>query len=150
MDGGVTVLNVSSWRWPQWLLFGLALVAVASYLGLISFGGVEAGLERLAGPPEATASVFEDSTGSAEALFIVFGFLLLAPVALIVVASVPMAMSAVVAAYLNRMVGLPVAVTTLVIWLIAALAAIMVADAWLPWVKWSGQLVARAFLIALQ
>lgn len=143
------MLNVSSWRWPHWLLFSLGLVSLASYLGLISFGHVEQGLEHLAGNPEATASVFAEDTGRAEALFIVFGFLFLTPVIVIVVASVPMFVSAVTATYLNRFVGLPLGLTTLLIWVLMAVIAAVKADAWLPWATWIGQLVARAFVLAI-
>ncbi len=149
MEGGAAVFNVSSWRWPQWVLFGLGLFALASYFGLISLGRVEFGLERLAGNPEATAVLFEKDTGRAEALFIVLGFLLLTPVVVIVVASVPMFLSALAATYLNRATGMPIGLTTLVVWLIFVAVAGIKANEWWPWAQWVGQLVARAFLIAM-
>lgn len=140
---------MSSWRWPHWVLLSLALLSLASYAGLVSLGGVEVGLERLAGNPEATAVLFEKDTGRAEALFVVMGFLLLTPVVLLIIASVPMFLSALTATYLNRLTGMPLGVTTLAVWFIFVVVAAFNASQWWPWAQWLTQLVARAFLVAM-
>jgi hypothetical protein len=143
------VLKVTSWHWPQWVIFSLGLLYLASYFGLIGLGRVEQELEWLAGSPEATSSIYQGS-GQAEALFMVFAFLFLTPVAAVIALFVPLFLSAVVAAFLERTVRLPVVVGTVLFWLVLLTVAGVYSDHWWPHAQWFVNLLARGFLIALQ
>jgi hypothetical protein len=101
-------------------------------------------LEHLAGDDQRIAP----DVGRAEALFIVFGFLLLTPIAVAVLVCLPMFVVAAVAMSLHQTVGIPLRVTTPAVWLLLAAGAALSAPQWLPWVNWVGQLVARAILVA--
>src|SRR2546428_2835468 len=94
-----------SWRWPQWLLFVLAVLVLVSYFGLISMGRVERELDRLAA--RSGGELVTEDTGRREALFIVFAFLLLTPVAVGVAAGIPMLASATAGALLHQPVPPP-------------------------------------------
>ncbi len=130
-------------------MFGLGLLALASFLGLISLGHVESGLERLAGDPETMAALMERDTGRGEALFIVLGFLLLTPIVVIVAVGLPMFLVAVAATSLNLATGVPFGWSRFVIWSVFVVVAALTVGAWLPWAESVSQLVARAFLVAL-
>ncbi|HEV8643011.1 MAG TPA: hypothetical protein VGV13_18135 [Methylomirabilota bacterium] len=140
--------GVTSWRWPQWFVFVLALLALASYFGLISTGRVDQELDRLAARSD--RELLTRDTGRGEALFIVFAFLLLTPVAVGLVACVPMFASATAGAFLQRLIRLPEVVGTLLFWIGFAVLAYFTVDAWLPWMQQVAGLIARAFFIALQ
>jgi hypothetical protein len=144
------VLDARSWRWPHGTLAVVAVIYLASYLGLVSFGRVEQVLEALAGPPEATRAVFPAGTGRAEALFVVFAFLFLTPLAAMFGLLLPLLAGALVGTALHRAVRLPELAGSLLFW--AALLAVAVARAsdWWPWAGWFVHLLARALLIALE
>jgi hypothetical protein len=130
-------------------MFSLGLLYLASYLGLVSVGRVEQELEWLAGNPDATSSIYQD-TGQGEALFMVFAFLLLTPVAIGLALLVPLFISAAVAAFLNRATNLPVLAGTLLFWLVLVTIAYFYQELWWPQTRWFVNLVARGFLIAMQ
>ncbi len=139
--------DVMSWRWPQWLLFVLAVLVLVSYFGLISMGRVERELDRLAA--RSGGELVTEDTGRREALFIVFAFLLLTPVAVGVAAGIPMLASATAGALLDRLIRLPEVVGALLFWSGFAFLAYLTVNAWLPWIQQVASLVARAVLIAL-
>jgi len=141
---------IIEWRWRHWFVFGLGLVAVAGYFGLITAARVESVLERLAAQSESAGQVFGQDAGRAEALFIVFAFLFLTPVAFAMAAFVPLFASAMFAEFVFSVTRLPQAAGALFFWTVLAVAAWMKVEAWLPWLQWLGSLIARAFLIALR
>ena len=143
------MIKIGSWRWPHWLLLALGLLYAASYFGLLPLGLVDQALQRLAGNPEATSNVYRD-TGQGEALVLVFAFMLLAPLAAGIVLAIPLLLSGVVAAFLNRATKLPVFAGTLLFWIVFIAVAYLFQEHWWPQTKWFVNLVARGFLIALQ
>lgn len=144
------MFRISAWRWPQWMLFFLGLCYLAFYFGFVSLGQVEHELERLgAQSPDATA-ILSGETGRGEALFIVFAFLFLTPVAVVIAASTPLFLSAATAAFLNRLIRLPEVVGSLLFWIVLVGVAWVERAQWLPWGQWLLSLVARAFLLALR
>lgn len=142
------MFRIGGWRWPQWLLFGLGLAYLASYLGFVSTTRIEEVLERLAGATD--PGLFGGASGRAEALLIVFAFLLLTPPALAAAAFVPMFAAAMVAATLERMVRLPAALGSLLFWLGLGFWAYLEADRWLPPAERFTGLLAKALLVTLR
>lgn len=138
------------WRWKHWIMLGLGAIGASVYFGLITGARLETMLERLAAQSESTAAVFAQDAGRGEALVIVFGFLLLTPVAFAMAAFVPLFASAVVAEFLFSLARLPHVAGTLLFWVTVTAVAWVRADGWLPSVQWLGSLIARAFLIALR
>jgi hypothetical protein len=143
------VFKVTSWRWPQWILFSIGLVYLVSYVGLLSTGRVEQELEQLAASPEAT-TVLPQGAGRAEALFIVFALLLLTLVAVAMAMALPMLLSAAVAALLNRTIRLPEFFGTVLSWGVLGVVAAINIKHWWPTVEWYVNLLARSYLVALQ
>ncbi|MGH7390262.1 MAG: hypothetical protein ACREM3_12510 [Candidatus Rokuibacteriota bacterium] len=141
---------LTTWGWRHWALFGLAVVGVVGYFELISSARVEFVLERLAGQSESAAKVFGQDSGRAEALFIVFAFLFLTPVAFAMAAFLPLFASAVVSEFLFSLVRLPQAAGAALFWMTLTITAWVKVEAWLPGIQWLGSLIARAFLIALR
>jgi hypothetical protein len=144
------VLDARSWRWPHWTLLLVAVLYLTSYVGLISVGRVEQGLEALAGPPEATRTVFPAGTGRAEALFLVFAFLLLTPLAAMFGLLLPLFAGAVVGTALRRLLRLPELAGSLLFWTALLAVAVVRAGDWWPWAGWFIHLLARAMLIAIE
>lgn len=138
------------WRWPHWMLAVVAVVYLTSYFGLISLGRVEQVLEALAGPPDATRTVFPAGTGRAEALFLVFAFLLLTPLAAMFGLLLPLFAGALVGTTLHRVLRLPELVGSLLFWAALVVVAAVRAGDWWAWAEWFVNLLARALLIALE
>jgi hypothetical protein len=107
-------------------------------------------LERLAGSPEQTAGLFTPGLERADALFLMFAFLLLTPLAVFFGLLLPLFLSAVVAAFLNRAAQVPDPVGALVFWIAFGGAAWLTVGWWGPGATWFIHLLARAFLVALR
>ena len=135
------------WRWPHWVLLTLMVLYGASYLGLMSY--MDQALNALAGDPAATASVYRD-TLQGEALVLVFGFMLLTPIAIALALLVPLILSGAFAAFLNRATNLPVYAGTLLFWIALGVVAYFLREHWYPQAQWFVNVMARGFLIALQ
>jgi hypothetical protein len=135
------------WRWPHWVLLTLVVLYGASYLGLMAF--MDRMLNALAGDPAATATVYRD-TLQGEALVLVFGFMLLTPVAIALGLLVPLIVSGAFASFLNRATNMPVYVGTLLFWVALVVVAFIVREHWYPQAQWFVNVMARGFLIALQ
>jgi hypothetical protein len=144
------VLDVRSWGWPRWVLFGLGCLAVASYYQLISLGTVEQVLDRVAGNPEQMRGIFTEGLERAEALFLMFAFLLLTPVVAFFALFLFLFASAAVSAFLSSVVNMPEAPASIVVWIGLAVAAFITSDRWWPGAVFFLRLLARAFLVALR
>jgi hypothetical protein len=144
------VLDVRSWRWPQWLLFGLGCLGLAAYYQLISLGTVEEVLDRLAGKPERTAGIFTEGIERAEALIIMFAFLLLSPLLGFFALFLFLFASAAGSTFLSRTANVPEAPASIVTWIALAVALYLTADRWWPGATFVVNLMARAFLVALR
>jgi hypothetical protein len=111
---------------------------------------VERVLERLAGSPEQTAGLFTPGLERADALFLMFAFLLLTPLAVFFGLLLPLFLSAVFASFLNRAAQMPDVVGALLFWIALGVAAWLTVDRWGPGAAWFVHLLARAFLVALR
>jgi hypothetical protein len=144
------VLDVRSWGWARWLLFGLGCLALASYYQLISLGTVEQVLDRLAGSPEQMRGIFTEGLERAEALILMFAFLLLTPVVAFFGLFLFLFATAVISTFLHRMVNVPEAPASIVAWIGLAVVAFFTFDQWWPGATFLVALLARAFLVALR
>ena len=144
------MLDVRRWTWTQWMLFGFGCLFLATYFGFISLGVLEELLDHLAGPSERTAGMFTPGLERAEALFLMFAFLLLTPLAAFFGLLLPLFLSAVTSTFLSRTAQVPDAAGALLFWIAAAVAAWLTLDQWWPHATWFVALLARAFLVALR
>jgi hypothetical protein len=144
------VLNVRSWGWSHWLFFGVGIVYLIFYFGYLRFSDVEGAVQRMALSPEKTAGIFTPGIERAEALFIMFGILLLTPVAAFFALFTSLFATAVASAFLTQTVRLPEAAASLVVWLGVGALAVVYFDLWWPSVQWFVNLLALAFLVALR
>lgn len=142
------MISPGDWRWYNWLLFAAGILLVASYYGLLSWAPLEETIERLASHP-GTRSAFQTASSRQEALFVIFAFLLLTPlaslVALFVLAS-GLAMVLGLLGPVTRTVGISDKVLALVVVAAAGVVAYARVETWWPWVRWTAGLVARAFI----
>lgn len=90
-------------RRAHWLLLLLGVLFLFSYFGLLSWGRIEESLESLAAKPSG-AKVFHANVDRADAIFIVFMFLMLTPIALAAVAGLIAFVGAVLAGFLESLV----------------------------------------------
>jgi hypothetical protein len=144
------VLDVRSWGWGHWLFFGVGVIYLIFYFGYIKFSDVEGMVQRMALSPEQTAGVFTEGIERAEALFIMFGVVLLTPVAAFFALFTGLFVTAVVSTFLNQTARLPDATAQLVVWLGLGVLAFVYFDRWWPPTKWFVNLLALAFLVALR
>jgi hypothetical protein len=144
------VLDVRSWRWGHWLFFGAGIVYLIFYFGYVRFSDVEGMVQRMALSPEKTAGLFTPGLERAEALFIMFGVVLLTPVAAFFALFTSLFVTTVASAFLNQTVRLPDAAAQLVVWLGLGVLAVVYLDHWWPPTKWFVNLLALAFLVALR
>jgi hypothetical protein len=144
------VLNVRSWGWSHWLFFGVGIAYLIFYFGYIRFSDVEGMVQRMALSPEKTAGFFTPGIERAEALFMMFGVLLLTPVAAFFALFTSLFVTAVVSAFLEQTVRVPETAAALVTWLGVVVLAVVFFDRWWPPVKWFVNLLALAFIVALR
>jgi len=138
------------WRWRHTLLLVAAVLFLVSYFGLISWGGIQTALERLAA--EGTIKAFQSPMGRGEAIITSFIFLMLSPLAVLAVFGVVTFAGAVLAGLLRSVVPvkqLPDGVFSTVAYGAIVGAAWLWWGVWFPWVREAAALVARAILIAM-
>lgn len=136
----------------HWFLMALIVLFLFTYFGLLSWGQVQDSLESLAEHPKG-AKLFQAKVDRADAIFIVFMFLMLSPLALVAVASGIAFVGAVLAGFLEsllRSAGLPDWIFNLVVYLALTVAAYFTRAVWLPQVEGFLSLLARAILAAYQ
>lgn len=139
-------------RRSHWILLALVVLFLLGYGGLISWGRVEEALESLAGTSSG-ATIFQAKIDRADAIFIVFMFLMLTPIAVIAAGAVLAFVSAVLAGVLEaflRTPGVPDWVFSATVYLLLVVVAYFTRGLWLPEAQGFLSLVARAVLAAYQ
>ena len=121
---------------------------LASYFGLLSFG-LEEALDSVAKRQEATATLFSNPGGQGEALYVVFVFILLTPVAAAFVLILPLFGSAVFAEVMRNTLQVPETISTVLFLVGIAVVAWLSRAAWGPSAEWFAGVLARALLVGL-
>lgn len=143
------MLSVTSWRWYNWLLLLGGALVVGGYFGLVSLAPLDEALQRVAGSSK-VGDVFQHAGGRQEALFVLFTFLLLTPLAVLVGLFMIVFAFAILMALVGpvtRSFGVPDGATSALLVLGAGALAYVKADAWLPPFQLVLGLVVRAFLV---
>lgn len=143
--------------WPrltrsQWLLLVLVVLFLFTYFGLLSWGRIEEALETLAARPSG-AKVFFAQIDRADAIFIVFMFLMLTPMAVVAAGGLVAFVGAVLAGFLESLVrarGTPDWIFTGFVYLALTVVAYFTRATWWPQVHGFGSLIARAVVAAYQ
>jgi hypothetical protein len=149
---GVAVWPFNSLSRSHWILLVLVALFLFTYFGLLSWGRIEDSLEALAEHPRG-AKVFQIKVDRADAILIVFMFLLLTPMALVAVFGAIAFVGAVVAGFLEsllRVIGLPAWLFAFAVYVLLAVGAYLMRAVWLPQAQGFMSLVARAILAAYQ
>jgi len=143
----------------HWVLLALVVLFLCIYLGLLSWGRVQDSLESLAAY-KSGAQVFQAKVDRADAIFIVFMFLMLTPVVVVALGTITALAGAVLAGFLESLVrrpgppagtpALPDWMFTVAVYVGLALAAFFSRALWLPEFQGFLSLIARAILAAYQ
>jgi hypothetical protein len=134
----------------HWILLALIVLFLFTYFGLLTWGRVEEALETLAAQPSG-AQVFHYKVDRADAIFIVFMFLMLTPIALVAIGGLIAFTGAVLAGLLETIVhtpGMPDWVFTGFVYLALVVIGFFTRWAWVPEVQGFFSLIARAVLAA--
>ena len=144
----------------HWVLLALVVLFLCIYLGLISWGRVQDSLEALAAY-KSGSPVFQAKVDRADAIFIVFMFLMLTPVVVVALGTITALAGAVLAGFLKSLVrpsglpegtpgtpALPDWMFTVTVYVGLALAAFFSRALWLPEFQGFLSLIARAILAA--
>ncbi len=137
------------WGWGRRLLLLLGGLILATYFGLLSWGGVDEAVQWLASKAGASGSFRDPVAGRGEAYVIVMAFLFLTPLAILVALFLLVFVVVVLAGTLRpvgRMLGLPQwALMVLVTGVLAGVGYAKTA-VWLPWALRVSGIVVHAFL----
>ena len=149
-------------RPSHWVLLTLVVLFLCIYLGLLSWGRVQDSLESLAGYSSG-AQVFQAKVDRADAIFIVFMFLMLTPLVGVAWGTTSALAGAVLAGFLESLgrwpatpggtpgtPALPDWMFTVVVYAALALATFFLRALWLPEFQGFLSLIARAILAAYQ
>ena len=134
----------------HWLLLSLGVLFLVIYFGLLTWGRIEDALVALAGQPSG-ATVFDTKVDRADAIFIVFMFLMLTPLALVMVAVLIAFVGAMLAGFLESLMrtpGMPDWVFTGFVYLALIVFAFLARRVWLPQAQGFISLIARAIVAA--
>lgn len=147
------MFNFASWGWGRWLLVLFGALVLVTYLGLLSFDGVEEALEWLESKSGAGGVFKQPGSVRGEGFFVILSFLLLMPLAAMTLLFVALFVLVVLSgtlAPIGRLLGVPN-------WALMALVAIGLAGlayaesaAWWPWALWVVGVVASAVLSVLR
>lgn len=140
-----TLVSLSSWRWPHWMIFVVGLLWLAVYFGIV--GQFNETLEELARHPQAAQWFNDPTSGNREALIVLFTFAFIAPIVSLIVAGIVIALAGFVAIPLGRLIHSE-RLGTLV--LMVALAGFLYVQSpvWWPQVRPYAAVIARAYLVA--
>jgi hypothetical protein len=139
-------------RRSHWLLLVLVALFLFTYFGLLSWGRIEESLESLAAKPSG-AKVFYAKVERADAMFIVFMFLMLTPIALAAVGGLIAFIGAVLAGFLESLVrapGIPDWMFTGVVYVALIGAGYLSRAIWAPQAQGFFSLIARSVVAAYQ
>ena len=134
----------------HWLLLSLVVLFLLIYFNLLSWGRIEDALEALAAQP-AGAQMFAHKVDRADAIFIVFMFLMLTPLALVMVAALIAFVGAVLAGFLESLMrtsGMPDWAFTGFVYLALIVIAFLARSVWLSQAQGFLGLIARAIVAA--
>src|SRR2546428_2691919 len=123
---------------------------LVTYFGLRSWGRQGEAFGWLGERP-AGAKVFQEKIDRADAIFMVFVFSFLTPLALVAAFGLVAFVGAVLAGTLESMYhrpGMPDWISTLVVYLVLAVAAYVFRAMWVPHLQGLASLVARAMIMA--
>jgi len=149
-SGGIAVWSFDRKNWSHWLLLVFVVAFLLSYFGFVSWGRLGDAIESLAEKP-AGAKVFHEKIDRADAIFMVFVFSFLTPLALVAAFGLVAFVGAVLAGTLESMYhrpGMPDWISTLVVYLVLAVAAYVFRAMWVPHLQGLASLVARAMIMA--
>jgi hypothetical protein len=135
----------------HWLLLVLVVLFLVTYFGLLTWGRVHDALEALAGNP-AGAQVFHAKVDRADAIFMVFMFLMLTPLAVVAAVGLIAFAGAVLAGFLESLLrtpGMPDWVFTGFVYLTLIVIGVFTRKVWLPEMQGFFGLIARAVFAAL-
>lgn len=139
------LVSLSEWRWHHWMIFVIGLMWLAVYGGIA--GQVTESLEDLARHPFAAQWFNDPTSGSREALIILFvsGFTL--PIVSLIVAGIVIGLARVLASPIGRLLRSE-RLSTLV--LLVALAGFLYVQspAWWPMVRPYAAVIARAYIVS--
>ncbi len=144
----------------HWVLLALVVLFLCIYLGLISWGRVQDSLESIAAY-KSGSPVFQANVDRADAIFIVFMFLMLTPLVVVALGTTIALAGAVLTGFLESLVRRPATpggtpgtpaladwTFTVVVYVGLALAAFFSRALWLPEFQGFLSLIARAILAA--
>jgi hypothetical protein len=139
---------LGSWGWSNWMLFILAAVVVAAYLGVLA--PVQERLEHLAlvqavNQP-AVQEWFKDDGGRADAFMVVLLFMFLSPLALFMAVTLVIFLLSALSTALGPVMG-GEKVAMLVLEVVGAGAVYVERDVWLPHALYFLGLLARAYIV---
>ena len=135
---------------PQWFLVGVSALFVLTYFGLLSWGKVQVALEAVAAKPSG-AKVFAAKVDRADAIFMVFMFLFLTPLAITAVLGLIAFVGAILAGFLEsfwKTPGMPDWLFTGFVYLLLLILAYFTRALWLPHTVGFFSLIARALISA--
>ena len=134
----------------HWLLLSLVVLFLFIYFGLLTWGRIEDALQALAGH-RSGATMFATKVDRADAIFIVFMFLMLTPLALVMVGTLIAFVGAMLAGFLEwlmRTPGMPDWVFTSFVYLALIVIAFLAHRVWVPQAQGFISLIARAIVAA--
>jgi len=149
--GDVAVFwNFDRTRWSHWVLLVLVVIFVMSYFGVVSWGQIGDALESLAEHPRG-AQIFYAKIDRSDAIFMVFMFLLLTPIALVAIGFLIAFIGAVLTGFLEATYhrpGMPDWISTLCVYLLLAVVALLTRSVWSPHAVGLASLIARSMIAA--
>lgn len=142
--------NFDRTRWSHWVLLVLVVIFLMSYFGVVSWGKIGDAIESLAEHPRG-AQIFYAKIDRSDAIFMVFMFLLLTPLALIAIGTLIAFIGAVLTGFLEAMYhrsGMPDWISTLSVYLLLAVVALLTYSVWSPHAVGLASLIARSMIAA--
>jgi hypothetical protein len=138
---------LASWRWPRWIVFCAGLLWLAGYLG--AFGTLDESVAALARHPSASEWFTDSMSGRQEAKLVLFLFLVIAPIASLIVAGLVVAVAGLCAIPLGRLIRSERAATVV---LLVALAVVfhLQSALWWPPARPVAAIIARAYVISFE
>ena len=137
-------------RWSHWLMLVCVVAFLMSYFGFVSWGRVGDAIESLAQKP-AGAPLFHEKIDRPDAIFLVFVFSFFTPLALVATFGLIAFIGAVLTGFLEATYhrpGMPEWISTLVVYSVLAVVALLTRALWLPHAQGLASLIARALVMA--